>query len=112
MKKIILILLLVSGLSYSQTNLSAASPAATFGGILHFGNNTGIDTAFLPIYDGLGNLLPLQISTTKISITGSLKASSLDFSGVPIDSTTVSTGYLYQYYDTTYHKYVIAIKHS
>jgi len=112
MKKIILILLLFTGLSYSQTNLSATAPASSFGGIVHFGNNTGVDTAFLPLYDGLGNLLPIQISTTKFDITGILKASSLDFSGVPIDSTIVSTGYLYQYYDTTYHKYVLAIKHS
>ena len=72
MKKIILILLFTTGISYSQTDLTAISVMASYGGFLHFGNNTGVSSTLQPVYDGLGNLLPFQISTNEILVQGIL----------------------------------------
>ncbi len=68
MKGIIFFILLMTTLGFAQTNLSALSPSVTYGGLLHFGNNTGASSSLLPIYDGLGNALPLQISTAGVAI--------------------------------------------
>jgi len=71
MKKLILILLFITSLSYSQS-LMTASPATTFGGILHFNGNTGLTTTLQTVYDGLGNVSALQLSTNSVNVVGTL----------------------------------------
>jgi len=71
MKKILLaLLLLFTGLSYSQTSLAGTSPASSYGGLLHFGNNTGLTTSLQTVYDGLGNVSALQLSTLGANVVG------------------------------------------
>ena len=92
MKKLIFILLLFTGLSYSQTNLSAASPATTFGGILHLDGNTGLTSTLQTIYDGLGNATKLQLSTNGINVIGSLYLNGVAV-GAAVADTPVSVNY-------------------
>ena len=66
MKKIILTIFLMSGLIFGQTDLSNVAHNASYGGLWHFANNTGVTSSFLAGYDGKGNALPLQMSTTAV----------------------------------------------
>jgi len=90
MKKLILILLFITSLSYSQSLLTA-SPATTFGGILHFNGNSGLSTTLQTIYDGLGNVSALQLSTTGINVNGTIYLNGTAFAGNDFHD---SSGYL------------------
>jgi len=83
MKKILLaLLLLFTGLSYSQTSLVGTSPASSYGGLLHFGNNTGLTTSLQTVYDGIGNVSALQLSTLGVNVVGTFYLNGVAFTGV------------------------------
>ena len=86
MKKLILILLFITSLSYSQS-LMTASPATTFGGILHFNGNTGLTTSLQTVYDGLGNVSALQLSSNSVNVVGTLYVNGIS----PFDTITMAT---------------------
>jgi len=86
MKKLILILLFITSLSYSQS-LMTASPATTFGGILHFNGNTGLTTTLQTVYDGLGNVSALQLSSNSVNVVGTLYVNGIS----PFDTITMAT---------------------
>ena len=92
MKKLILFFWIMTALGFAQANLTALSPSATYGGLLHFGNNTGVSSSLLPVYDGLGNALPLQISTTGMSTRYIQTSQSSNYSILTTDRYVDCTG--------------------
>ncbi len=82
----------MTALGFAQANLTALSPSATYGGLLHFGNNTGVSSSLLPVYDGLGNALPLQISTTGMSTRYIQTSQSSNYSILTTDRYVDCTG--------------------
>lgn len=50
------------------TSLYGLTPAATYQGLIKFGNNSAIAATAQYLSDGLGNDLPISVSTTKVGI--------------------------------------------
>ncbi len=58
------------------TSLSATTPSSSFDSLIKFGDNDGAISTFKQLSDGSGNNLPIYISTTSVSLTGSIQGSS------------------------------------
>lgn len=56
-----------------STSLYGLKPKDTYQALIKVGNNTSIDSTKKVLSDGLGNDLPIEVSTTEVNITGNLK---------------------------------------
>jgi hypothetical protein len=58
------------------TSLASATPSASFDSLIKFGDNDGVTSGLKQLSDGMGNNLPIYISSTTTTVTGSLYGSS------------------------------------
>lgn len=70
------------------TSLNGLTPAATYQGLIKFGDNSQISATQRYLSDGLGNDLPIAVSSTKVGIGATTGTSKLYVKG---DGTTSST---------------------
>ena len=54
------------------TSLTGLTPATTYDALIKTGDNAPIDATLKTLSDGLGNNLPMEVSTTSINFTGTL----------------------------------------
>ena len=90
------------------TSLYGLTPAATYQGLIKFGDNSAISASLRYLSDGLGNDLPLSVSSSSIGISTITGAAKLNI-GIVSDASkglimSASTGLLnvYPYYNSSY----------
>ena len=54
------------------TSLASATPSASFDSLIKFGDNDAVTSIPKQLSDGLGNNLPIYVSSTTVNITGSM----------------------------------------
>jgi hypothetical protein len=64
-------------------SLNGLKPKDTYQALIKVGNNTNLDGTNKVLSDGLGNDLPIQVSTTEVNFTGAVKQS-----GITLATTT------------------------
>lgn len=89
------------------TSLTGLTPAATYQGLIKFGNNSAIAATAQYLSDGLGNDLPISVSTTNVGIgsTSPYKSLSIRTStsteAIETRATTGNTGIRFSIADTS-----------
>jgi hypothetical protein len=89
------------------TSLNGLTPAATYTGLIKFGDNSIIGATLRYLSDGAGNDLPISVSTTKVGIGTTNSTSTLNVaSNINLISATTSDMYLnYQSSGNIYYQY-------
>ena len=72
-------------------SLSGLTPATTFDALLKVGDNGPIDGTLKTLSDGVGNDLPMQVSTSAINFTATLTQSGVALQPVLVSGTNIKT---------------------
>ena len=73
------------------TSLTGLTPATTYDALIKVGNNGPIDGTLKTLSDGLGNDLPMQVSTSAINFTATLTQSGVALQPVLVSGTNIKT---------------------
>jgi len=72
------------------TSLNGLTPAATYQGLIKFGDNSAVSASLRYLSDGLGNDLPISISNTNIGINTTTGSALFNIKGTGTSSSTSS----------------------
>ncbi len=72
-------------------SLNGLTPAGTYPGLIKTGDNTAIDGTLKVLYDGNGNNLPMEVSTTGVNFTNNLTQGGTALQPVLVSGTNIKT---------------------